>query len=64
MNRIISNINAKLDGSRRGGSGPDEYREQIGVVRRDFNAFNEAAVDPQANFGYSGPLRSGSFRPR
>lgn len=64
LNSIIRKINAKLEGAR-GSRGPDEYRAEIAQVRRDFNAFNEAASGYQgANFGYSGVLHSGSFGSR
>ncbi|WP_185910703.1 hypothetical protein [Xanthomonas cerealis] len=61
LNKTIRKINGKLNGSL-GSRGPDEYRSEIQQVRRDFNAFNEAAGGYQgANFGYSGVLHSGSF---
>ncbi|WP_231104243.1 hypothetical protein [Xanthomonas graminis] len=56
LNGIISNINAKLDGTRRGGSGPDEYRHQIEEVRQDFTAYNSAGIDSRRHFGHSGQL--------
>ncbi|QSQ32182.1 hypothetical protein ISN34_08105 [Xanthomonas translucens pv. translucens] len=64
LDKTIRKINGKLGGSN-GSRGPDEYREEIEGLRRDFNAFNQAASGYQgANFGYSGVLHSGSFGPR
>jgi hypothetical protein len=58
LDGIISNINAKLDGRRRGGSGPDEYRHQIEEVRQDFNACNSVGIDSSRHFEHSGQLEN------
>ncbi len=55
LNIIIGRIDAKLRGAR-GRNGPDEYREAIAQVRRDFNAYNSAGIDSGRHFGYSGQL--------
>ncbi|WP_081044676.1 hypothetical protein [Xanthomonas translucens] len=67
LDGMLVRINEKLQGTRSGGSGPDEYLTQIEQVRGEFSRFNREAPDPVQDFAHSVQLydpAQNPFRPR